>query len=101
MKPRPPRSTLFPYTTLFRSTLDRFVPIALVLPQRRAQHRPSPWLRHISLAEEELLGLRAVHAVHVGLGRVELVDEVGDDDQRLGQQQRLNLAGKRRLPPSV
>src|SRR5436305_7730320 len=24
MIPRPPRSTLFPYTTLFRSTLDRF-----------------------------------------------------------------------------
>src|SRR5690348_17469800 len=29
---RPPRSTLFPYTTLFRSLLDAFVHLPLVLP---------------------------------------------------------------------
>src|SRR3712207_7631910 len=33
---RPPRSTLFPYTTLFRSAGVRLVPDHLILPQRDA-----------------------------------------------------------------
>src|SRR3712207_8307238 len=33
---RPPRSTLFPYTTLFRSTEPRFLPLATVFGSRSA-----------------------------------------------------------------
>src|SRR3712207_7892302 len=32
---RPPRSTLFPYTTLFRSDLDRFAPADRAAARRR------------------------------------------------------------------
>src|SRR5439155_19317995 len=32
--PRPPRSTLFPYTTLFRS-VDRFVIVSIFIPKLR------------------------------------------------------------------
>src|SRR5256885_3568248 len=45
---RPPRSTLFPYTTLFRSPPDRFTPELmlreqlLTSPQRRQHPRPLP-----------------------------------------------------------
>src|SRR3712207_7576103 len=52
---RPPRSTLFPYTTLFRSLLRRTRPhywrrhrLHLQLPQRRRDRRrlrPLPWHR--------------------------------------------------------
>src|SRR5256885_9871660 len=39
---RPPRSTLFPYTTLFRSKADRF---------HQAGHRQEAYVREISPAE--------------------------------------------------
>src|SRR4051812_49507246 len=32
---RPPRSTLFPYTTLFRSSVDRFVIVGIFIPKLR------------------------------------------------------------------
>src|SRR5436309_4104836 len=32
---RPPRSTLFPYTTLFRSPQNRFTPALIILAQER------------------------------------------------------------------
>src|SRR3712207_8982682 len=32
---RPPRSTLFPYTTLFRSVLERLRPVDAAQPERR------------------------------------------------------------------
>src|SRR5260370_7197581 len=32
---RPPRSTLFPYTTLFRSSVDRFVIVSIFIPKLR------------------------------------------------------------------
>src|SRR5690349_24252083 len=39
---RPPRSTLFPYTTLFRSQVDDGVQrVALVHAERRADERPA------------------------------------------------------------
>src|SRR5256885_12030114 len=42
---RPPRSTLFPYTTLFRSSgfhsLGSFASLACALPQRRKSHPPT------------------------------------------------------------
>src|SRR2546422_8620375 len=36
---RPPRSTLFPYTTLFRSLTQRVVVLAIVLPSRMVPSR--------------------------------------------------------------
>src|SRR3712207_8975519 len=61
---RPPRSTLFPYTTLFRSRRDRTVPVPLL------DALPALWLLQ---AEED--GRRAV--------RVEL-QVVGDPEQTHG-----------------
>src|SRR5690349_23953111 len=40
MIPRPPRSTLFPYTTLFRSTRSRRVRGAVRLTHRRGRCHP-------------------------------------------------------------
>src|SRR5438552_7200796 len=40
---RPPRSTLFPYTTLFRSLSSNRVPV-LLLRNRRPRRRPQAWL---------------------------------------------------------
>src|SRR2546430_12489352 len=39
---RPPRSTLFPYTTLFRSELHRLAPVddAMIVGHREIHHRP-------------------------------------------------------------
>src|SRR5438132_4211027 len=37
MTPRPPRSTLFPYTTLFRSGLDPQQPVQQIVPLPRPQ----------------------------------------------------------------
>src|SRR3712207_8071703 len=62
---RPPRSTLFPYTTLFRSTVERAE--RLVAAGRAAgrrlgvvlQHRVRPGARHLrALLAEEALGDR-------------------------------------------
>src|SRR5690606_35563039 len=36
---RPPSSTLFPYTTLFRSLIGRTAPFPYWIPGRHAQHR--------------------------------------------------------------
>src|SRR3712207_6887330 len=44
---RPPRSTLFPYTTLFRSFRDRVPPFPLQTPGRGG---PSPRKRHYAQA---------------------------------------------------
>src|SRR5690554_7661682 len=46
MIPRPPISTLFPYTTLFRSDLFQTVNIKLETPKRNNQkdYRPQPYI---------------------------------------------------------
>src|SRR2546425_7891892 len=49
---RPPRSTLFPYTTLFRSRLARVGRTDVTLPREDAEHQ---------------LGIRDVHLTAVGL----------------------------------
>src|SRR5574337_1843242 len=36
---RPPRSTLFPYTTLFRSRTMKLAPVHLILVSRESLHR--------------------------------------------------------------
>src|SRR2546422_7034291 len=38
---RPPRSTLFPYTTLFRSLLEQYRQVEPLTPQRRGQPQAS------------------------------------------------------------
>src|SRR5438309_8919988 len=40
MRRRPPRSTLFPYTTLFRSVHRRRCPTRMVRPQAACAHSP-------------------------------------------------------------
>src|SRR5690348_18128828 len=40
MSRRPPRSTLFPYTTLFRSAVQVRIEVALELGDVRLRHRP-------------------------------------------------------------
>src|SRR5437899_10203451 len=63
MIPRPPRSTLFPYTTLFRSRLDA------EHPEIRDRERP------------------ALHVVGLELLVAGAVDEVGADSGDLGEGQ--------------
>src|SRR5205823_14810371 len=48
MIPRPPRSTLFPYTTLFRSRRRQLHhrPVVVVGLVRALRHRPAPDRRH-------------------------------------------------------
>src|SRR3989442_3235671 len=42
---RPPRSTLFPYTTLFRSLKEGLNDVQLILRQRQGQSRRLPFAR--------------------------------------------------------
>src|SRR2546425_7990338 len=69
---RPPRSTLFPYTTLFRSRSCRGVSSTTsissssrkhrsALPVRRFRRRPHPgWLRHERRSEEHTSELQSL-----------------------------------------
>src|SRR3989441_5168550 len=69
---RPPRSTLFPYTTLFRSPLPRRsrVPVALRAPGERAEHeiRHTGEVGHLSTASASW---RACAAAGALVGRSE------------------------------
>src|SRR2546426_1194636 len=79
---RPPRSTLFPYTTLFRSQPERSLrQLRLALPHRLGL-RPAAWLRppHGDLGDDWARGLHAatgcagdpparLHVSHPKLGR--------------------------------
>src|SRR5438552_11354082 len=51
MTPRPPRSTLFPYTTLFRSPPHRVKKAKAYLTPRWRSRCPSKSLRHNSLLD--------------------------------------------------
>src|SRR3712207_7705316 len=59
---RPPRSTLFPYTTLFRSDLD-----ALVSVDRQPEVVEKRGLDHVAVADEHDRGIpmRRTHALEV------------------------------------
>src|SRR5256885_2943559 len=61
---RPPRSTLFPYTTLFRSPVERPV-IAVVVEQlaQAAQVRPEPLGRHRAVLDRKSTRLNSSHLV--------------------------------------
>src|SRR5688572_31358023 len=65
MTRRPPRPTLFPYTTLFRSPTDRAEPVDHVGGRRRAAER--------------LVAQEREHEL------VELGGDVGDDGRRCGR----------------
>src|SRR2546429_7061995 len=60
---RPPRSTLFPYTTLFRSRAHRAAPVGLAEAEERAglvvqaHRRRTGHLRHDALTAEQASGL--------------------------------------------
>jgi len=77
---RPPRSTLFPYTTLFRSTLD----LELSVMQNLLYHAA---LHGIGRREAKRLGEAA-------LTRVNLADRAGDKVRALsgGQMRRVEIA---------
>src|SRR5687767_15622587 len=64
MVPHPPRSTLFPYTTLFRSRPRQLQPVAerLVAAQPRADHEQRIAAREEALAGE-LEGAQAARVV--------------------------------------
>src|SRR5205823_14809501 len=67
MIPRPPRSTLFPYTTLFRSVLDDDL--------QRTQHRHASQGRLVEdLADRKIEHGDVDHAV--GLGNSDPLDEI-------------------------
>src|SRR2546427_7136207 len=59
---RPPRSTLFPYTTLFRSVSDRLHPDRSVCPDRSVEHPERRLPRRVVLGD--LVGHRAVASRH-------------------------------------
>src|SRR3712207_7719860 len=64
---RPPRSTLFPYTTLFRSAVDRDLPLLHRLKQRRLGLRRGA----VDLVGDQQAGEHRALAEHeVGLVRV-------------------------------
>src|SRR5437773_8718963 len=55
----PPRSTLFPYTTLFRSRVGRAVPVTAVR-RRAVRRRPAARYRH-ARSEEHTSELQSHH----------------------------------------
>src|ERR1039458_7128976 len=65
---RPPRSTLFPYTTLFRSKASPLSPIGTIAPPTTTvayldQHMQNPQVHEADLAVERNLGHNTVLAV--------------------------------------
>src|SRR5438309_5324026 len=54
---RPPRSTLFPYTTLFRSRRRNLIPTTAPWPSQRSAEKR--WLRKISRSEEHTSELQS------------------------------------------
>src|SRR3712207_9000472 len=63
---RPPRSTLFPYTTLFRSVAGLGVVAAWWLSRQRLTARP--WLEEGALGEFPGTGVSPLPAAKVALG---------------------------------
>src|SRR3712207_8248319 len=74
---RPPRSTLFPYTTLFRSAAEHLRP-PVVEPGEDREHRP---------AEEDVM---EVGDDEVRVVRLPVERERGDEDPRDRKSTRLN-----------
>src|SRR3712207_7870447 len=89
---RPPRSTLFPYTTLFRSERSEWLMIAaqagLPTPVYRSGSRParSPPARSIIVVGRNALGPRAPREVVAGCGRPA---RTGEDTPEIQSPQKL------------
>src|SRR2546430_10365436 len=64
---RPPRSTLFPYTTLFRPREMTLAPVRHDAIQPRAEPRRLPAAREVTVGADEALG----HRVRCGVPRSE------------------------------
>src|SRR3989440_10734310 len=89
---RPPRSTLFPYTTLFRSPLRPEARLAhriasVIIGERRFEARLPP--RHVVAGEEAAVRLAA--RVHHALRPTEAVDRFGHEALRPGPARALDL----------
>src|SRR5256885_2482000 len=64
---RPPRSTLFPYTTLFRSTgFDSVISLLLPLPSKFARRMSPPTFRVNALSIQYIVALGASSAMPSG-----------------------------------
>src|SRR3712207_8736113 len=64
---RPPRSTLFPYTTLFRSAGDRFLdPVVEATRLALADHRANEGVAVLGIAGDEPAGARAQTIAKIG-----------------------------------
>src|SRR2546422_11144061 len=89
---RPPRSTLFPYTTLFRSAAERAhamvdsspLPLALVDRQGRVQQVNQAGCRLFGIANEsQALGL---HLEALGLSPSEISLHLRSEERRVGKE---------------
>src|SRR5258708_19065517 len=69
---RPPRSTLFPYTTLFRSVQESFNKAFLHLDDFQEKSRSSTWLTRIAM-NEAFMSLRRRRGI------LEVLPESSDD----------------------
>src|SRR3712207_8839290 len=75
---RPPRSTLFPYTTLFRSFLARALPLGLSSEHLEIEHHPRLVFEYVAVEHVELLALEAMREVHGALHGLPWPNEHGD-----------------------
>src|SRR2546425_6207684 len=78
---RPPRSTLFPYTTLFRSGLARLEPVVVQRPEEHPQHRP---------VLERPTGIQRLHLrKHLDLGELATEDVYRRSEEHTSELQSL------------
>src|SRR3712207_9087055 len=69
---RPPRSTLFPYTTLFRSPVDRVPPVRVDAEHRHGADEGVPPV----ITDGRIGRAGAVHHVDLEAGRASVVEQV-------------------------
>src|SRR2546423_11102537 len=97
---RPPRSTLFPYTTLFRSDLGAVVDVAPHIAHDEDGHRHELELLHASLAAREHHDVPALQVLLVVLARDrrEPVRRAGRSEEHTSELQSLAYLVCRPLP---
>src|SRR5687768_17746438 len=84
MARRPPRSTLFPYTTLFRSLVDA---TDVLLKRRRRSLQPGQRLGRLQLDDVQHQLVRPGDAV----GQVDAADDLRSEEHTSELQSRLHL----------
>src|SRR6266571_2422300 len=103
---RPPRSTLFPYTTLFRSRTDCFssttsTPSSTLVPNPRSEEHTSELQSHVNLVCRLLLEKKKRHR-HRGLGvREDIVENDACLLARVSQDVRRPIADFRGVGPGA